>query len=77
MQKHYRFTIYSERIVKNCTKNIFHGMKYYDISNLARLKCIQNFEDRELLSFALTVVNILNKLTAVRVKFTSSLSSLF
>ena len=41
------------------------------------LKCIQNNDDRELSSFALTAFNILNKLTVVRAKLNSSLSSLF
>ena len=41
------------------------------------LKCIQNNDDRELLGFALTAVIVLNKLTDVRAKVNSSLSSLF
>ena len=34
---------------------------------------LQNNDDRKLLSFALRAVNILNKLTAVKVKLNSSL----
>ena len=40
-----------------------------------QLKCIQNNDDRELLSFALTADNILIKLAGA--KLNSSLSSLF
>ena len=43
----------------------------------AGLKCTQNNDNRELLSFALTAVNILNKLTAIEAKLNSPLSSLF
>ena len=41
------------------------------------LKFIQNNNAGELSSFALTAVNMLNRLTALRAKFNSSLSSLF
>ena len=38
------------------------------------LRCIKNNDNRELLlSFTLTAANLFNKLTAVRVKFNSSL----
>ena len=48
------------------------------IENHIDLKCIQNSDDRELLSFALTaVVNLFNKLKAVRAKLNGSLSSIF
>ena len=42
-----------------------------------KYKVYSNNDDRKLLSFALTAVNILNKLTAVCAKLNSSLSLLF
>ena len=42
-----------------------------------KLKCIQNDDDRELLSFALRAVNLFNTLTEIRQKLNSFMSSLF
>ena len=45
----------------------------WSVSHLVRLNCIQNNNDRELLSFVHTAVNI-KKLPDVRAKLNSSLS---
>ena len=61
---------------KNCSFIQFTN-RNWNLCNKEQLKCIQNNDDRELLSFALTAVNILNKLIAVWAKLNSSQSSLF